>query len=521
MALDFKKIQQALLVEDNKKYDEISKLAATGLRLSYFSIERIYISKSEYESLATCGQYDKEKSRRTYYSISALGHPSLGRVCVLADEVPPDINDDLNSLAAIIGKQFQIDWMRNLMGTLSQPIPWEDNESKYLERLAETCRKAAAAAHIAIREKRHNSLFAVAWNSRDQLVDFQPIISLDSSSQVAKAIFPFREEDRIPFHGPQSEVVQHMRSKLAHDFLRVIISMPIIIQGERIGVINFAYDHEFKFSETFRSGLELLANTIGTALANYRLRSTIEVNARKIFWSGRQALNYELMQGYRHWAGSSLFKLDGAIDNLVDAVSDLGDPETAEKYGGKIDASRDELHRALESMEDLTKNYKLSATTTSLREVFVSCERMLSYDLSRTNISVVRPTVFDRLVGNEDALRAVFLNLMLNSIQACSGSTQKEGKITLSLSMANDVVEFVYSDDGPGIRLGPKLRKVEDVWLPEVTTKDTGTGFGMPMVRQVIEKLHGGKIHLNVKKRQRGFSVSGHIPVRGYSEGGL
>lgn len=520
MSLDYQRIQKSLLIEDNSKYSSISRIVCSCLNLSYLSIERIYISKSEYETLACIGTSEKRGSNRTYYSISALGHPSLGRICVLANEVAAQNNDDLNSLAAIIGKQFQVDWMRNLMQTLSEPIIWDDNENEYLAKLAEICRKSAAAAHIAIRELRGDSLVALTWDSRDHGIDFMPVEAIPSNTQIAKAIYPNRENDRIPFHGPKSEVVAYMRSRLAHDFLKVIISMPIIAQGNRIGVINFAYDHEFSFSETFRSGLELLANTIGTALANYRLRNTIENNARKIFWSGRQALNYELMQGYRHWAGSSLFKLDGAIDQLSETVRSLGSKSTVESIDLKIDASREELHRSLESMEDLTKHYELTSTSTSLAKVFASCEKMLSYDLKRSEIVVSHPGVQDRLQGNEDSLRAVFLNLMLNSIQAFSGSTNKVRLITLSTTMEAGGVEFTYSDTGPGIRLGPKLKTLEHVWLPEVTTKKNGTGFGMPMVRQVVEKLHGGKIRLNVKKRQSGFSIVGYIPYRGFEDGG-
>lgn len=520
MALDLRQIQEALLEESESKYASLSEIVLKTLRLNYFSIERIYLSRSDYDKLAVAGRIqDSDKER--IVSISALGHPNLGRMIASSKTIDEDTLAELKYLGTLLGKQFQVDWMRNLMRTLSEPIPWEDDDAKYLERLASTCRQAAAAAHIAIREDVDGKLTASAWDSREQKIDFRPIKSIPSDNRIGKIICPPKEDDRIHFHGPKSEVVAFMRQHLAYDLIQVIISMPIIVQGSRIGVINFAYDHVFEFSKTFKAGLELLANTIGTALSNYRLRNSIELKAREIFWSGRQALNYELMQGYRHWAGSAVFKLDGAIDHLVDLAHEHATADLANNLSQKAVSSREELHDAIDSMEELTKDYGLKAKQTSMHDLFHSCARMLRYELSRESIKVNNSNVKDSLLGNEDALRAVFLNLLLNSIQAFRERTMKDCKVTLSLNTTPDLVEFVYSDNGPGLITRGKFSKPEEIWLPGVTSKKKGTGFGMPMIRQVIEKMHGGKIYLNMQSRQRGFSVAGFVKRNGFDAGGM
>ena len=511
-------VHNILIGEDDSKYSRLCDLLLESVGLQHISIDRIYLSHGRFSALSSAGESSTSKEVESF-PITALGHPNLGRLTVGADILSNEIRQEIEFLCLLLSKQFQVDWMKNLMRVLSTPIRWDDDASIYLSELASVCRRAAAAAHIAIREEEGAVLRASAWDSNDRKVDFSSIRDIKATSGAGKIICPPREDDRVFYHGPDSDLVKFMREKLAYDHLSVIISMPVIVQGERLGAINFAYDHEYEFSLTFRTGLELLANVIGTALNNYRLRTTLETNARRIFWSGRQALNYELMQGYRHWAGSSLFELDTEIKHLVTLVEESSRAEDATEVEEELDRARDDLHSALQSMEDLTSSYKLDKKEMSLHSAFDMATKLLAYEIEKENVEVVNSNLPDSMVGNEDSLRAVFLNLILNSIQAFRDNKRKNGRITLSLSTEKDKVRFIYKDNGPGLRLGPKLRKPSDVWLPEVTTKPNGTGFGMPMVRQVIQNMHGGEISLNTKARQAGFSVSGFVARDGFKVG--
>ncbi|MDX1984235.1 MAG: ATP-binding protein [Bryobacteraceae bacterium] len=87
--------------------------------------------------------------------------------------------------------------------------------------------------------------------------------------------------------------------------------------------------------------------------------------------------------------------------------------------------------------------------------------------------------------SNEELLRQVFLNLLLNAEQAA------RSKVTMRAGRVAGGIEVHIGDDGPGIP--PELR--EKVFTPFFTTRQRGTGLGLAIVRNNIRRL-GGEISL-------------------------
>ena len=84
-------------------------------------------------------------------------------------------------------------------------------------------------------------------------------------------------------------------------------------------------------------------------------------------------------------------------------------------------------------------------------------------------------------------LQQVFLNLLLNAVQA----TSDHGTISISVKSHSKEMEFLVSDDGVGI---PR-ENIEKVFQPLFTTKPIGegTGLGLALCRQIMASL-GGQI---------------------------
>ncbi len=92
------------------------------------------------------------------------------------------------------------------------------------------------------------------------------------------------------------------------------------------------------------------------------------------------------------------------------------------------------------------------------------------------------------ITGDRDRLQELFMNLMLNGVQAMSGG----GKLGVSsrTNSSGDVV-IAVSDTGHGI--APELMR--DIFTPFFTTRrdEGGTGLGLMVARQVAEE-HRGRI---------------------------
>lgn len=89
--------------------------------------------------------------------------------------------------------------------------------------------------------------------------------------------------------------------------------------------------------------------------------------------------------------------------------------------------------------------------------------------------------------GDPTQLQQVFHNLILNAAQAMG----TEGEIRVAARHAGGDDEILVADDGPGIPAAQRAK----VFEPLFTTKADGTGLGLTICRQLIER-HGGVIEL-------------------------
>ena len=85
-------------------------------------------------------------------------------------------------------------------------------------------------------------------------------------------------------------------------------------------------------------------------------------------------------------------------------------------------------------------------------------------------------------------IQQVLLNLLLNAIQAISGS----GKIQVSVESRDASAAVTVSDTGRGI--APEY--LPNIFRPFFTTKGHGTGLGLSLARRIVED-HGGHIEVS------------------------
>lgn len=96
----------------------------------------------------------------------------------------------------------------------------------------------------------------------------------------------------------------------------------------------------------------------------------------------------------------------------------------------------------------------------------------------------IDPTV-STIAADSGQLTQVMLNLVRNAIQAVS----RCGQVTVCLRERNGLVCIDVIDNGPG--LTPEA--LNNLFRPFFTTKERGTGLGLPVVQAIMHN-HGGKI---------------------------
>ena len=89
--------------------------------------------------------------------------------------------------------------------------------------------------------------------------------------------------------------------------------------------------------------------------------------------------------------------------------------------------------------------------------------------------------------ADKDMLSQVLDNLLLNAKQATDSIT--EPQIFIDVQTIENKVLISIKDNGVGI----SLEQQERIFTPYFTTKSSGSGIGLSVVRQIIEK-HDGEV---------------------------
>jgi len=142
--------------------------------------------------------------------------------------------------------------------------------------------------------------------------------------------------------------------------------------------------------------------------------------------------------------------------------------------------------------------------------------KFLQVELKRRNIHVLTRFAENGKPVNADGdlLYRAFLNIFVNAMEALEdGGTIRV--ITRYKDTREDTLEVIIADTGSGI----SQEAMGKIFDPFFTTRKTGTGLGLPIVRNIIES-HGGRIDIESPPRgdlaqpeDRGTAIIISLPV--------
>ena len=127
----------------------------------------------------------------------------------------------------------------------------------------------------------------------------------------------------------------------------------------------------------------------------------------------------------------------------------------------------------------------------SLNAVLLDTLRWLDADIQRNEIDVVLDIASDDVYVTAErvALQQVFVNLIVNAIEAMAGSATVQRQLRVGLSAEGRNARVVVSDSGCGIG-ADAMTSIFDAFY---TTKSEGMGMGLAICRRIVTD-HGGSI---------------------------
>jgi len=219
-----------------------------------------------------------------------------------------------------------------------------------------------------------------------------------------------------------------------------------------------------------------------------RLRQELEVKNEQLQRKSRLAALGEMAAGMAHEIRNPL----GAVQLYTSILErDLEHVPESLQWVRKISRGVRSLDQIVNDILAFTNDQTCDKAPVNLYGLLQEVLDYVQPQLLATQITVDMSAVDKQLQVDADVnqLRRVFLNLLLNSIEAIKG----RGTVRLT---AGDYgleppyrVKITISDTGDGIP-GKIIKKI---FNPFFTTKDTGTGLGLAIVHRLID-CHGGVI---------------------------
>lgn len=235
-----------------------------------------------------------------------------------------------------------------------------------------------------------------------------------------------------------------------------------------------------------------IIDSIDDDVLNFRFRENTKLNrtlnrVRDVF-ERRRAINEEAS-----W--SKLFRvMTHEIMNTVAPIASLSDAlskdENLDVKAGleTISASSKDLIRFVESYRSFTKVAQPVRKAVMVNELIDRALRLNEANCADHGVTLTYTAKTDDLLvyADEGQIIQVFNNLIKNAVQADATSI----RISAELNKDDQTVIYVTNNGKP-----IPLRQIDEIFVPFYTTKQTGSGIGLSVSRQIMTK-HNGNLTL-------------------------
>ena len=213
----------------------------------------------------------------------------------------------------------------------------------------------------------------------------------------------------------------------------------------------------------------------------------------------------EMAQRIAHEIKNPLTPIQLSAEHLLRVYEDR-----RENFDQAIKESVSYITTEVENLRRIAQEFLELSRVTSLKkepldlkavveEVVSPYRKMLAEKIKFRETYVGEPFT---LLGDKSKLKIAFRNIFVNAIEALAG----KGMVEVRLSATPDSLILQVRDSGPGMNKEVLAR----IFDPYFSTKEVGTGLGLPIAKKIVED-HGGSIQVESEVEQ-GTSITMRLP---------
>ncbi|PCJ33306.1 MAG: PAS domain-containing sensor histidine kinase [Gammaproteobacteria bacterium] len=183
--------------------------------------------------------------------------------------------------------------------------------------------------------------------------------------------------------------------------------------------------------------------------------------------------------------------LSSALLYLAPLMKPEGDEKLKQRFATRLHKSISHMENLVKDMLAFSRGDMAETSPIALNSLFLSVEQQFNLQPDADSFKlIIENNVDDGVVyGCENALSSAINNLMNNARLACD----KQGEITLFADQINDdgieYIEIGVEDNGVGIKEKDQGKILE----PFFTTRSSGTGLGLAVVKSIVS-AHKGEL---------------------------
>ena len=186
-----------------------------------------------------------------------------------------------------------------------------------------------------------------------------------------------------------------------------------------------------------------------------------------------------------------------------------------------------DINKLVEELLHSSGPPKLELEALDIRHLIDNALNDLQHEINRANVQIVKDYAINLPLIKADRLKInqVLVNLITNAVQAMSGG----GILSISSQIINgrelykipalpgsdiapdkpskNFIKMIFSDTGVGIA----REALPNIFTPFYTTKESGMGLGLPIIKEIVE-AHDGLIHVESREK-RGSQFSILLPI--------
>lgn len=246
---------------------------------------------------------------------------------------------------------------------------------------------------------------------------------------------------------------------------------------------------------------------IGALVKDYNQKlEELEFTAQQLAQSERESAWREMAKQVAHEIKNPLTPMKLSIQQLL-RVYDPNDPSSEQKVQKVANSIIEQIDALTKIANEFSNFAKMPRPNEAAMDIIPVIENVIEVFKEEVNCTfeLNKQLLVANVFADKDQMVRTFNNLIKNAIQAIP--EDRQGRIVVTIDQLENNVRIRISDNGTGISDDKRM----NIFVPYFTTKSTGTGLGLAMVKQIIDN-HNGLIYFEANQPE-GTTFIVELPI--------